>query len=545
MSLRKSIRQLRPIKENFTAPVDKVQNFLSEAYSFYPKSEKEIKNTLSDFPSENVQDILKLFTFLKSKDKSKDKTPINIDLKKPNIINVSRDLNDFYNIDDIKTGASLNTIKIKFGDGSGNTGNDAPKPKGADWESLITHQYNNFLGNEKADTAAFEKAQKFYPKYAESATLTAKSFTKFAKTSMIQYGGGGGKKNLSSFWIEKGGKNGTPKTDMYTKQYNISLKKKGGSQLASGGTGETISSFYAALEYMGVDRNTKKDIDKIMKQIEDNFAKIKNKDLTAGLAKKISTGEKKVDLTPKLKKDIQLFTTTEKFHKELNKEIIDILSFEKNPLFREWYCFEVMSGYKKFSNKQSVASVCIEFDPSNGQITKFIPVTSDGKSSGLSGDTPKISKEVKDISSKMKIFSAWKTGDGSPASVLRVIPSSYTPHENEYPLTFSNIIQDELRNDIVANKVISNLNEEFEQLDEIAIIGKIFSKLKNLTSKAKSWLTQLLKKIIEKVRQALEKIKEMGTKLFENLFKFFNIEIQSVKETFPSNIHGFVYGMVD
>ena len=59
---------------------------------------------------------------------------------------------------------------------------------------------------------------------------------------------------------------------------NISLKKKGGSQLASGGTGETISSFYAALEYMGVDRNAKKDIDKIMKQIEDNFAKIRNKD---------------------------------------------------------------------------------------------------------------------------------------------------------------------------------------------------------------------------------------------------------------------------
>jgi len=538
--LRKFVRQLRPTQEKYVAPVLKIQNFF-ESYSFYPKSEKEIKNTLSDFPSENVQDILKLFTFLKSKDK----TPINIDLKIPNKINVSRDLNDFYNIDDIKTGASLNTIKIKFGNGSGNTGKEAPKPKGADWESLITHQYNNILGNEKADTAAFEQAQKFYPKYAESATLTAKSFTKFAKTTMIQYGGGGGKKNLSSFWIERGGTNGTPKTDMYTKQYNISLKKKGGSQLASGGTGETISSFYAALEYMGVDRNAKKDIDKIMKQIEDNFAKIKNKDLTAGLAKKISTGEKKVDLTPKLKKDIQLFTTTEKFHKELNKEIIDILSFEKNPLFREWYCFEVMSGYKKFSNKQSVASVCIEFDPNNGQITKFIPVTSDGKNDGLSGDTPKISKEVKDISSKMKIFSAWKTGDGSPASVLRVIPSSYTPHENEYPLTFSNIIQDELRNDIVANKVISNLNEEFEQLDEIAIIGKIFNKLKNLTSKAKSWLTQLLKKIIEKVRQALEKIKEMGTKLFENLFKFFNIEIQSVKETFPSDIHGFVYGMVD
>ena len=207
--LSKFVRQLRPTQEKYVAPVLKVQNFF-ESYSFYPKSEKEIKNTLSDFPSENVQDILKLFTFLKSKDE----TPINIDLKIPNKINVSRDLNDFYNIDDIKNGASLNTIKIKFGNGSGNTGNEAPKPKGADWESLITHQYNNILGDEKSDAAAFEQAQKFYPKYAESATLTAKSFSEFAKTPMIQYGGGGGKKNLSSFWIEKGGTNGTPKTDM-------------------------------------------------------------------------------------------------------------------------------------------------------------------------------------------------------------------------------------------------------------------------------------------------------------------------------------------
>ena len=80
----------------------------------------------------------------------------------------------------------------------------------------------------------------------------------------------GGK--ISSFWVEKGGTNGTPKTDMYTKDFNISLKKKGGSQLASGGTGETIASFYAALQYMGVDRNAKKDIDKIMTQIENKFS---------------------------------------------------------------------------------------------------------------------------------------------------------------------------------------------------------------------------------------------------------------------------------
>ena len=54
MSLRKSIRQLRPIQENFTAPVDKVQNFLSEAYSFFPTSEEEISKTLADWPHESV-----------------------------------------------------------------------------------------------------------------------------------------------------------------------------------------------------------------------------------------------------------------------------------------------------------------------------------------------------------------------------------------------------------------------------------------------------------------------------------------------------------
>ena len=538
MALQKYVRQLRPIQENYVNYIDRVQTLLDESYDFYPKSEEEIKKTLKDFPNENVKDIIRLFNLLKTKHK----TPINIDLNKPKQVNVSRSISDIFDIKDIKTQAKLETIKIKFGNGSGVSGDK--KPTGAEWESLITHKYNSLLKDEKYDKSAFDTAQKFYPNYEESATLTAKSFSEFAKSKMTQYGGGGGKKNLSSFWIEKGGTNGTPKTDIYTKNYNISLKKKGGSQLASGGSGETISSFYAALEYMGVDRNAKKDIDKIMKQIEDNFAKIRNRDLTAGLAKKIATGKKKVDLTPKLKKDVKLFTTTEKFHKELNKEIIDVLSFEKNPLFREWYCFEVMSGYKKFSNKQAVASVCIEFNPDNGKISKFIPVTSDGKSGGLSGDTPKISREVKSIASKMKIFSAWKTGDGSPASVIRVLPASFLPYK-EPPLTFSDIIKDELNNDKVANKIFANLNEELEQLDEFALIGKIFNKLKGMTSRAKFWLTQLFKKIIAKVHVALEKIKEMGTKLFENLFKFFNIEIKSVKESIPSDIHGFVYGMAD
>ena len=55
----------------------------------------------------------------------------------------------------------------------------------------------------------------------------------------------------------------------------------------------------------------------------------------------------------------------------------------------------------------------------------------------------------------------------------------------------------------------------------------------------------MYKKIIIRVKSALNKIKKMGTKLFEKLFEFFNIVITSVKESFPKDLYGFVYGMAE
>ena len=192
-----------------------------------------------------------------------------------------------------------------------------------------------------------------------------------------------------------------------------------------------------------------------------------------------------------------------------------------------------MSGYKKFGNKQSVASICVEFNADTGAITKAIPVTPNGKTDF---GTPIVSKEVESISKKLKIFSAWKTGDGSPASVVRALPE-----EDE---TFRGIILNELRNDKIANKAV-NLNEEMKQLDEFTIIRNVFNKIKGITSKAKIWLTNLFKKIMKKVKAALDKIKQMGAKLFEKLFEFFNIAISAVRESFPKDLNGFVYGMAE
>ena len=119
MSLIGYVRQVRPIQESHVNYLDKVQNILSEAYSFFPTTEEEISKTLADWPHESVTDVINLFNYLKSKDES----PINIDLKKPKDINISRTIKGTYDISDIKTNADLKTVRIKFGNGSkGNRG---------------------------------------------------------------------------------------------------------------------------------------------------------------------------------------------------------------------------------------------------------------------------------------------------------------------------------------------------------------------------------------------------------------------------------------
>ena len=108
----------RPVREDYIPPVEKVQN-LFEAYSFFPTSEEEITKTLSNWPHESVVDVINLFNYLKGKDK----TPINIDLDKKKNINVSRTIKGIYDLSDIKSGANIKTVKIKFGNGSsGNRG---------------------------------------------------------------------------------------------------------------------------------------------------------------------------------------------------------------------------------------------------------------------------------------------------------------------------------------------------------------------------------------------------------------------------------------
>ena len=363
---------------------------------------------------------------------------------------------------------------------------------------------------------------------------------------MVQFGGSAGLKNLSSNWTKHGATNGTPKTDMYTKKYNISLKKKGGSQLASGSKEETIATFHAALEYMGVSKSSKKDISKIIDDIETNFYKValsysKTEIEKISKGAKIYQGDTEIELSSREKKEVEKFTETEAFHKKLNEELKKVMNFEANPEFMKWYVFECMSGLKKFNDPKSIASVCVTFDADGGGITT-IPVTSDGKSSGLKGE-PTPSKELISKAKGVKVYSAWKSSKGNPYSTIRV--SDYNPTKlDKIPLldcTLDSIIKDELKNDELANQVHTTLNEEIVMLDEFTIIKKVLNKIKGLGKSATKWLQGFFQKVMKKVKVVFQKIKQMGEKIFVALFEFLGIEISSVKEKVPSDLQGFFY----
>ena len=526
MSLRKYVRQLKPVQENYIAPETKVQTLLNEAQLkkadiFKRQNQKTfvslaVKGELLGKDGKNLPKVKNTDSLLASIKTAKELS---------DIPNKSFETNPPFRLTDV----------VKTGDFGGIGGKG---PSGADWENIITKHFNELVGSPNHDKNANEEANKFSEYEAVGKTLAKNIQKRVGNAPITQFGAGKSKSNLSSFWLNFGGTDGTPKTDMYNKDYNISLKKKGGSQLASGGKGETIATFNAALEYLGKQDGDSPQIDKIMKQIEDNFGKISTKYSKTAL-EKLSTNQK--NLSPVDKKAVSEFITTEAFHKELNKEIQQHLTFETQPDFLKWYTYEAMSGYKKFSIQKGKASVCLEFDSNTGDVSKFIEVTKGGKSNGLT-DTPDVSSDVIGISKKLKIYSAWKSAGSSPYSTLRLgLTNDFTTmdfyNSNTTTDTLSAIIRKEVLNDKIANAV---LKEEIYQLDEFKIIGRTLGKLKNLGKSALTWFKGLISKIMKKVKQSLDRIKKMGSKMFQSLFKFLGIELKSVKVSIPSEIQGFV-----
>ena len=551
MSLQQYVRQVKPRNESYIPPVEKVQNFLYEEREMNPKEFAKYGGKRARTLLKAIEDGTPLetdkgefsLTWIDDSDKQKFATAIGGEASDygSSLKSGSRFKKVFKNEKGDEFTIKQLVKTAMFG-GRGGSG----EPSGADWEDIITHHYNKLIDKPGHDSNATQAVEEKWDDFDDIGLKIAENFKKSigATGGMVQYGAGKSKSNLSDFWQNpaegiSGGTDGTPKTDMYNKDFQISLKKAGGSQLASGSKGETMATFYAALQHFSLSSEGDQVMNKIMNAIENNFIKLtttKTKDELTAISK---DKRKQKGLSNKDQIALEKYVTTQEFHKKFNKEMMpELNNIPKAKGFKEWFVFEAMSGYSKFKEPLAVSSVCMEFSADNGKVTKFIEVTPGGKAAGLSGK-PTISGGITKISGKVKFYAAWKSGGGNPYSVLRV---SGDGKDFEYDdTTLIGCVRKTIYEDKISQAF---LTEETEQLDEFKFISRTFDRLKNMGKDAILWAKNLITKIMKAIKDALNKIKQMGEKMFEGAIKFLGIK-PDVKASLPSDLDGFIYGMAN
>ena len=407
------------------------------------------------------------------------------------------------------------------------------KPTGADWEHLITHEWNE-INNLTPDKDASEYASQFSEDYFSVANKIANALKGKISGSMTQFGGGKSSGNLTSFWKSHGGSDGTPKADMITPEYSISLKKKGGSQLMSAAKGETLATFHTAMDWWQGGSEGKKFVKGLINEVETKFEKI-----TTHLSKTELSRLSKLpeDQWPENDRgSIEKFINVEKFHKDITTDIKNNLDPTTYKDFRKYFVYEAMSGQRKFGSTmpKARASVCVEFDGSSGGVTKFIPTTSNGKNNF--SDPPSVSSEISSLASKASFYVSWKSSSGNPYSSWRVnIKESGLDNIS----SMDNILKDVIMEDKLVRQVNKKLLSENIQLDEWGLFKKAVSKFKGFMREKLGWIFDIYKKFLDKAKSTLKKIVKLGRQAYQGLLKFLGFEVDDVQENLPDVVDQF------
>tara|TARA_B100002003_G_C14142611_1_gene549364 strand:+ start:1078 stop:2508 length:1431 start_codon:yes stop_codon:yes gene_type:complete len=256
----------------------------------------------------------------------------------------------------------------EFGGSAGAGG----KLKGADWEQVICCAFN--MASKKVDPeeakslAGMDKWKSKYDAHLETgAKIVLNTFGKKPSGIMEHYGAGSS--DLSQGWdkyfIKMTGKSAsastkTPKTDMYIGKEHISLKKAGGSQLMSGGVGETLATLGFA--YDNIPSKTKtKEFDKAWKKLS---KKIEKEYVSVNLPKGATIGS----LKGKIKKGKKsgILDTVKKAIQDNNEMTDAIRTILEAPDAKKQVVHEAMTGRSKFAEKLPKANYFMIFDEGGG-----------------------------------------------------------------------------------------------------------------------------------------------------------------------------------
>ena len=373
-------------------------------------------------------------------------------------------------------------------------------PSGAEWEDLIVFAYNNMNGK-KTDPETEEVAMKFWASYQEPADELAKSLKgKIKGKQLVQTGRGIGKVTLGPHWVKAGAKNTTPKTDIASHDFKekISLKKAGGSQLASAEKKEAIAIVSAALEDMGEDKKFAQDL---VANIEEKMGALISRESVTALSKAAKEKSRKKEVLDFQKKDKQ--------NKELSEMLASYINQDSktNAKFAKYVVLEASTGNHKFNGSKSkaAANVLVKFTPGKGSV-EVDPITS-----------------IKDplivsYSKKVKPYVAFKKGGNSPAySALRLGLTE--------DLSFADIMVEELKEDF--GRIM--LSEDFLQEGPMDWVRSAGTYAKSLGASAVNKFKAAMKRVWSRVKATLSKIAKMGKQMFASLMNFLGLEISNTR----------------
>jgi len=381
-------------------------------------------------------------------------------------------------------------------------------PSGAEYESIITVGYNQgnppYSSKKAKDPGAYQTVTKFFPKHNQEAQQLGKTFRGVTRGIMHQHGAS--KDSTSSLWKKYSGKGkDTPKTDMYTSKHNISLKKKGGSQLMSAAKKESIATIIGALEMAGENRPA---IQKITNDIDNNFTRFLIDGSKTSFKNKEGEFAKMKPREYKAKSDELL--DIDKMHKKLSNKINDAL--QKDNTIKENICYIATTGYKKFpEGSRGIANKLIEFDPKTGAITHNIDP----------GSPNNISSSMKSMAAATSFYCAFKTSKKNPYSTLRTKTAKF-----ESTQTLNGLIIETLMKDLKVN-TRTLLNEGYALLTEADIIEGLISRgiaaLKKIGRSVKNWFSNILSKIVAGAKKVFRTIVSLGKRAFVALFNFLGV----------------------
>ena len=396
---------------------------------------------------------------------------------------------------------------------------EAKGPSATEYESIITVGYNQgkppYTLTKAKDKAAFANVSQFFPTHNTDALLLGKAMK--TVTSGVMYQHGASKDGTSPLWKKMTGKGkDTPKTDMYTSKHNISLKKKGGSQLMSGAGRESIATLNAALEMSGEVGPSA--ILPVINSIEKDFQTL----LLDGYLTDFKNKEKGfVNMSAKDYQDkSDEIMKVDAMHKSLTVKIESALQSE--PGIRENICYIATTGYKKFpQGSRGIANKLIEFEPKSGTITHNFDT----------GTPTAMSSSMKNMASSTSFFCSFKTGGkGNPFSSLRTKTTKF--ESNEPNQTLNELIIETLMKDLKLDPQ-QLLSEGYEFLTEAGWISNLFNRgvatIKKAGKSIKNWLSNIASKILQGAKKAFKKIVKLGEKAFDALFEFLGVVIRNAR----------------